>query len=124
MDERTAELEAAVRARDALIAEAQGLLTRYLAKKIESVVLIDSLLKLFEGPRQRGAQRLAREAWGGFPQQRLAVNPAIPVRAPSVEARRRRRLGITSWNWPFIGWQCGKGGLQPSPVRAVPVSFR
>ena len=34
MDERTAELEAAVRARDALIAEAQGLLTRYLAKKI------------------------------------------------------------------------------------------
>ncbi|MGC2784145.1 MAG: hypothetical protein WA397_10025 [Roseiarcus sp.] len=64
MTERIAELEAAVRAQDALIAEAQGLLTRYLSKGIEPAVLIDSLLKLFDGPQQREAQQISREALG------------------------------------------------------------
>ena len=35
MNDRTAELEAAVRAQDNLIAEAQRLLTRYLSKEVE-----------------------------------------------------------------------------------------
>ena len=35
MTDRTAELEAAVRAQDELIAAAQGLLTRYLSQEIE-----------------------------------------------------------------------------------------
>jgi hypothetical protein len=40
----TAELEAAVRAQDVLIAAAQGLLTRYLSKEVESAELIDDLM--------------------------------------------------------------------------------
>jgi hypothetical protein len=64
MTDRTVELEAAVRAQDALIAEAQGLLTRYLAKRTKQAELIDNLLWLFDGPQQREAQRLVREALG------------------------------------------------------------
>ena len=64
MAERTTGLEAAVRAQDEIIAEAQGLLTRYLAKEIELPALLDRLLTLFDGPRQREVQRLAREALG------------------------------------------------------------
>jgi hypothetical protein len=64
MTERIAELESAVRAQDALIVEAQRLLTGFLAKEIESWELVDSLLKLFDGPQQREAQRLSREARG------------------------------------------------------------
>jgi hypothetical protein len=63
MNDRTAELEAAVRAQDALIAGAQGL-TRYLAKEIEAPALINDLFMLLDGPHQREAQRLAREAMG------------------------------------------------------------
>jgi hypothetical protein len=63
-DDRTAELEAAVRAQDALIAEAQRLLTSYLAKEIELPGLADGMLNLFDGPRRREVQQLAREALG------------------------------------------------------------
>jgi hypothetical protein len=64
MNDRNAELEAAVRAQDNLIAEAQRLLTRYLSKEIEARTLADNLLKLFDGPQQREVQRLSREALG------------------------------------------------------------
>jgi hypothetical protein len=65
MTDRTAELEAAVRAQDALIAEAQRLLAEYLrAGGVSRDALIDELRALLEGPRQREAQRLAREALG------------------------------------------------------------
>jgi hypothetical protein len=50
VNERTAELEAAVRARDALIAEAQRLLTNYLSRQTEPADLINNLLWLFDGP--------------------------------------------------------------------------
>jgi hypothetical protein len=56
--------EAALRAEDALIAEAQRLLTLCLAKQTEPANLINNLLWLFDGPAQREAQRLAREALG------------------------------------------------------------
>jgi hypothetical protein len=64
MNDRTVELEAAVRAQDELIAAAQGLLTRYLAKEVQSAELINNLLTLLDGPQQREAQRLVREALG------------------------------------------------------------
>jgi hypothetical protein len=68
MIDRTAELEAAARAQDALIAAAQGLLTRYLAKEIESPSLIDALLLLLDGPQQRETQRLVADAFGVAPE--------------------------------------------------------
>jgi hypothetical protein len=58
--DRTAELEAAIRAQDQLIDAAQGLLTRYLSKEVESAELINNLLTLLDGPQQREAQRLVR----------------------------------------------------------------
>ena len=57
-------LEAAVRAQDALISEAQAEITRYLAKEIEASALVDRVIRLLDGPQQRDAQRLAREALG------------------------------------------------------------
>jgi hypothetical protein len=62
VNDRTVELEAAVRAQDALINAAQSLLTRYLAKEIESPALVDHLLMLFDGPQQRETPGLVRAA--------------------------------------------------------------
>jgi hypothetical protein len=68
MTDRTAELEAAVRAQDALIAEAQRILKAYVeAKRVHPDAVINDLLWLFDGPRQREAQRLVREALGDDP---------------------------------------------------------
>jgi hypothetical protein len=65
LDDRTAELEAAIRAQDALIAEAQRLLADALRSDgLSRDALIDQLQKLFDGPRQREAQRVSREALG------------------------------------------------------------
>jgi hypothetical protein len=65
MTDRTAELEAAVRAQDALIAEAQRLLADSLRPGgFTHDALIDELRKLFDGPRQREAERVSREALG------------------------------------------------------------
>jgi hypothetical protein len=65
LDDRTAELEAAIRAQDALIAEAQRLLADALRPGcLSRDALIDQLRKLFDGPRQREAQRVSREALG------------------------------------------------------------
>jgi hypothetical protein len=60
-----AELEAAIRAQGALIVEAQREIERYLTKEIESADLVNRLIRLFDGPDQREAARLAREALGG-----------------------------------------------------------
>ncbi|MGB7973066.1 MAG: hypothetical protein WCF81_01670 [Roseiarcus sp.] len=64
MENRTAELEAAVRAQDALIAEAQRLLAEDLRPGLSRDALIDKLRKLFGGSQQQEAQRLSREALG------------------------------------------------------------
>jgi hypothetical protein len=68
VNDRTAELKAAVRAQDALIAEAQRLLKAYVeTKRVHPDAVINDLLWLFDGPRQREAQRLVREALGDDP---------------------------------------------------------
>jgi hypothetical protein len=68
MTDRTAELEAAVRAQDALIAEAQRFLADGLrADGLSRDGLIIQLRALLEGPRQRETQRLVREALGEDP---------------------------------------------------------
>jgi hypothetical protein len=65
LDDRTAELEAAIRAQDAVIAEAQRLLADCLRPGgLGPDALLDELRKLLDGPRQRDAQRLSREALG------------------------------------------------------------
>ena len=64
MNDRTAELEAAVRAQDALIAAAQREVERYLVKQIEAQELVDRLIRLLDGPQEREVQLLAREALG------------------------------------------------------------
>jgi hypothetical protein len=56
------ELEAALRANLALIAESQRLLTDYLSKRTQAPALIDSLLLLLDGPQQREAKELADKA--------------------------------------------------------------
>jgi hypothetical protein len=68
MTDRTAELEAALRAQDALIAEAQRLLTDSLRPGgLSRDTFIDELRKLLNGASQREAQRLVREALGEDP---------------------------------------------------------
>ena len=65
MNDRSAALNAAVRAQGELIAEAQRLLTAYVeAKRVHPDAVINDLLWLLDGPRQRAAQRLVREALG------------------------------------------------------------
>jgi hypothetical protein len=65
MKDRIAELEAALRAQDALIAEAQRLLSDFLRSDgVKHDALIAELRKLLDGPQQREAQRLSREALG------------------------------------------------------------
>ena len=60
-------LEAALRAEDALIREAQSEITLYLAKEIEAPELVNRLIALFDGPEQRSAQRLAADALAAAP---------------------------------------------------------
>jgi hypothetical protein len=65
MTDRIAELEAAVRAQDALIAEAQRLLSDSLGREgLSRDALIEELRRLFDGPQQRDVQLLSREALG------------------------------------------------------------
>ena len=48
--------------RDALIAAAQAEVERYLVKQIEAQEVVDRLIRLLDGPRQREVQRRAPEA--------------------------------------------------------------
>ena len=49
-------------AEDALILEVQAEVARYLSKEFEAAELVNRLIRLLDGPDQRRAQRLAREA--------------------------------------------------------------
>ena len=68
MTDRSAALDVAVRAQDELIAEAQRLLKAYVeTKRVHPDAVINDLLWLFDGPRQRETQRLVRDALGDDP---------------------------------------------------------
>jgi hypothetical protein len=64
MADRTARLEAALRANAALRVEAERLIAAYVAPESDSGSIINELIALFDGPQQREAQRLASEASG------------------------------------------------------------
>jgi hypothetical protein len=69
MDNRSAALDAAVRAQGELIAEAQRLLKAYVeTKRVHPDAVINDLLWLLDGPRQSDAQRLVRKALGDDPE--------------------------------------------------------
>jgi hypothetical protein len=63
-DERTIQLETALSAQSALIEEAQAEIAQYLSKEMEALEFVNRLVRLLDGPQQREAQRLAREALG------------------------------------------------------------
>jgi hypothetical protein len=50
MNERLAELEAAIRAQAGLISDAQAEIINYLSGKIGSPEFIDRIIRLFDGP--------------------------------------------------------------------------
>lgn len=62
MNDRIAELEAAIRAQALLISEAQAEIMNYLSEKIGSPEFVDRIIRLFDCPRQREVQRQARKA--------------------------------------------------------------
>jgi hypothetical protein len=64
MTSRETQLEAAVRAQDALIVQAQMEVERYLSKQFEAAELVDRLIRILDGSQQREAQRWARQALG------------------------------------------------------------
>jgi DNA-binding response OmpR family regulator len=64
MTDRTVELEAALRANYALIVEAQEEVERYLTKQFEAAELVNRLIRVLDGEKQREAQRVARQALG------------------------------------------------------------
>jgi hypothetical protein len=64
MVDRTAKLEAALRANAALRVQAERLIAAYVSPESDRAAIINELITLFDGPAQREAQRLASEAFG------------------------------------------------------------
>jgi hypothetical protein len=66
MVDRIAKLEAALRVNVALLFHAQRLIAAYIATESDRAAIISELIRLFDGPAQREAKRLAelREARG------------------------------------------------------------
>jgi hypothetical protein len=62
MTERLQAALIALAAEDALIVAAQAEVEHYLAKEFEAAELVNRIIRLFDGPDQRRAQQLAREA--------------------------------------------------------------
>ena len=98
MNDRSAALDAAVRAQGKLIAEAQRLLTAYVeTKRVHPDAVINDLLWLLDGPRQREAQRLVREALGDDPG--IVAQARSPGRRPeavSLCCRAKAKCGNVS----------------------------
>jgi hypothetical protein len=62
--DRTAKLEAALRVNAALRVQAERLIAAYVAPQSDRPGIISELIYLFDGPAQREAERLTREALG------------------------------------------------------------
>jgi hypothetical protein len=60
--DRTAKLESALRANAALRVQAERLIAAYIAPGSDRPAIVNELITLFDGPAQREAERLAREA--------------------------------------------------------------
>jgi hypothetical protein len=67
MISRETKLAAALEANAALRIQAERLIAAYIAPDSDRPVIIDQLIRLFDGPGQREAQRLAAEALGDRP---------------------------------------------------------
>ena len=96
MTDRIEQLESALRAEDALIAEAQRLLTNYLSKQTEPADLINNLLWLFDG-RSSARQNASRvKRWAKRPATCRASGPLMSpnlfslCRLPSGPSRPAR----------------------------------
>jgi hypothetical protein len=59
-----AKLEAALRVNAALRVQAERLIAAHIAPESDRVAIIAELIRLFDGPAQRDAQRLTRVALG------------------------------------------------------------
>lgn len=64
MTTRETQLEAALRVTRALCVQAERLIAAYVAPESDRVGIVNELIRLFDGPAQREAQRLAMEALG------------------------------------------------------------
>jgi hypothetical protein len=62
--DRIAKLEAALHVNAALCVQAERLIAAYVAPKSKRRTIINELIRLFDGPAPREAQRLAAEALG------------------------------------------------------------
>lgn len=80
MTNRLVQLKSALRAQNALMIEAQAEITRYLTKEIKSAELVDRVIRLLDGPQQRQAQQLTRDALA----ERIAAAAANLGRAGAI----------------------------------------
>jgi hypothetical protein len=62
VEDRTAKLEAALRVNAALRVQAERLIAAYITPQSDRPAIMDELIRLFDGPAQREAERLTREA--------------------------------------------------------------
>ena len=67
MTDRTARLEAALRANAAAPRRGRALIAAYITPESDRGAIINELIALFDGPAQREAERLAEEALGDAP---------------------------------------------------------
>ena len=67
MNDRIAQLEAALHVNVALCVEAARLTAAYVSPKSDRTFIINETIRLFEGPATREAQRLTAEALGEAP---------------------------------------------------------
>jgi hypothetical protein len=64
MVERLAKLEAALRVNAGLRIQAEHLIAAYVSPESDREAIVNELIRLFDGPAQREAQRLVTEALG------------------------------------------------------------
>jgi hypothetical protein len=64
MNDRLAELQAAVRAQADLIIDAQAEIINYLSGQMTSTEFVGQIIRLFDSPHQREVERQVRRALG------------------------------------------------------------
>jgi hypothetical protein len=90
MVDRIAKLEAALRVNAALLVHAQRLIAAYIAPESDRDAIISELIRLFDGPAQREAKRLAEGALGeagGVAEEELGLTLQIRSLPPRFWAQ-------------------------------------